>query len=138
MPTQSNVEAFEKNHSVDTGFMVFNERTYPNFCRMLNTLGVASQNSDMSFSVKCEHSGLEYQGSSLNGLFAQRGNLVRPSFYRMLRDVFRFNRRSVRILERSDPQLTLGDYLSQNKYGREFIDHYLIPMAAAIWFSSPQ
>ncbi len=131
------VNAFGGQYSVDTGFMVFNEWTYRNFCRMLQMLGVESQNSDMSFSVCCERSGLEYQGSSLNGLFAQRSNLLRPSFYRMLRDVIRFNRNSVQILQSSDSQLTLGEYLSQNSYGREFIDHYLVPMAAAIWSARP-
>ena len=131
------VEAFGGLFSVDTGFMVFNERTYPNFCRMLQMLDVASQNSDMSFSVHCRRSGLEYQGSSLNGLFAQRSNLFRPSFYRMLRDVFRFNRNSVAILESADSNLTLGEYLAKNEYSGEFIDHYLIPMAAAIWSARP-
>lgn len=131
------VEAFGEHICVDTGFMVFNERTYPNFCRMLQLIGVDSQDSDMSFSVRCERSGLEYQGSSLNGLFAQCGNLVRPSFYRMLRDVFRFNRESVGILHASESRLTLSEYLSQNAYSRQFIDHYLVPMAAAIWSARP-
>jgi len=131
------VEAFGNRFSVDTGFMVFNERTYPNFCRMLQTLGVPSQNSDMSFSVHCDRSGLEYQGSSLNGLFAQRSNLFRPSFYRMLRDVFRFNRESIEILGSPESHQTLDEYLSKHQYSREFIDHYLVPMAAAIWSARP-
>ena len=77
--------------TVDTGFMVFNDRTYPNFCRLLELLGVQSQPSDMSFSVSCPIQNFEYQGSSLDGLFAQRGNLLRPSFYRLLVDILRFN-----------------------------------------------
>ena len=81
---------------VDTGFMVFNRRTYPNFCRLLELLEITSQPSDMSFSVRCAKTGLEYQGSSLNGLFAQRLNCLRPSFLRMLRDIARFNRRGMK------------------------------------------
>ena len=80
--------------AVDTAFMVYNERTYPNFCRLLQILGVASQPTDMSFSMRCSRSGLEYQGSSLNGLFAQRANIFRASFHRMLADILRFNRRA--------------------------------------------
>jgi len=91
-------EAFGGDYAVDTGFMVFNDRTYAHFVRMLQLLGVAARDSDMSYSVRCGRSGLEYQGSSLNGLFAQRRNLLRPSFYRMLLDVLRFNRRSVELL----------------------------------------
>lgn len=97
--------------AADTGFMVFNDRTYPNFVRMLGMLNVPSRNSNMSFSVRCDKTGLEYQGGSLNGLFAQRRNLVRPSFYRMLRDVLRFNHRSLELLQGEDYELTLGQYL---------------------------
>jgi len=131
------VEAFGSTWSVDTGFMVFNDRTYPNFIRMLELLGVASQPSDMSFSVACRRTGLEYQGSSLNGLFAQRSNLMRPSFYRMLRDIFRFNREAPRVLETADDELTLAAFLDKNSYSREFAQHYLLPMTAAIWSAPP-
>ena len=79
-------------YPVDTGFMVYNERTYPNFCRLLRRLEIQTQPSDMSFSVSCERTGLEYEGSSLNGLFAQRSNILRPSFLKMLWDICRFNR----------------------------------------------
>jgi predicted NAD/FAD-binding protein len=130
-------EAFGRQYAADTGFMVFNDRTYPNFVRMLQRLGVTARNSDMSFSVRCDKTGLEYQGSSLNGLFAQRGNLLRPSFYRMLLDVLRFNRQSRELLQGEDTELELGRYLERNRYGREFIDHYLIPMGAAIWSAPP-
>ena len=91
----------------------------------------------MSFSVRCERTGLEYQGSSLNGLFAQRGNLVRPRFYRMLGDIVRFNRESPELLETEDDHLTIGEYLDQERYGHEFVEHYLVPMGAAIWSSEP-
>ncbi len=88
-------EVFGQRYAADTGFMVFNDRTYPNFIAMLDLLGVPARWSDMSFSVRCDRTGLEYQGSSLNGLFAQRRNLLRSAFYRMLLDVLRFNRRSL-------------------------------------------
>jgi uncharacterized protein len=130
-------EVFGSAYAADTGFMVCNDRTYPNFLRMLQMLGVTARNSDMSFSVRCDKTGLEYQGSSLNGLFAQRGNLLRPSFYRMLLDVLRFNRQSLELLQGEDDELELGQYLERNRYSREFIDHYLIPMGAAIWSAPP-
>ena len=131
-------EAFGGRYAADTGFMVFNERTYPHFVRLLQMLDVPARNSDMSFSVRCDRTGLEYQGSTLNGLFAQRRNLVRPSFYRMLLDVLRFNRRSLELLQGDDDELELGQYLERNRYSREFIDHYLIPMGAAIWSAPPE
>jgi predicted NAD/FAD-binding protein len=81
-----------ETHAVDTGFIVFNDWTYPNFIELLTELGVASQPSHMSFSVRVEQSGLEYNGTSLNSLFAQRRNLLRPSFHRMIREILRFNR----------------------------------------------
>ena len=129
--------AFGCQYAADTGFMVFNDRTYPNFVRVLQMLGVLVRNSDMSFSVRCDKSGLEYQGGSLDGLFAQRRNLVRPSFYRMLLDILRFNRRSLELLKGEDDELELGEYLSQGGYCRAFIENYLIPMGSAIWSAPP-
>jgi len=134
-------EAYGQPHVADVGFMVFNERTYPNFIRLLKLLGVASQPSDMSFSVRVDECDLEYQGSSLNGLFAQRRNLARPSFLRMLRDVVRFNREASQSLAgdlMDAPDLTLGEFAWARGYGREFLDHYLLPMTAAIWSAPPQ
>jgi predicted NAD/FAD-binding protein len=122
---------------IDTGFIVFNDRTYPNFEKLLGLLQVAVQPSDMSFSVRCERTGLEYNGSSLNGLFAQRRNMFRPSFYRMLRDILRFNRQAPTLLERPDDNLTMGAYLRAGGYRQEFIEHYLVPMGAAIWSAQP-
>src|SRR5271157_3896324 len=116
-------EAFGRQYAADTGFMVFNDRTYPNFIRLLKILTIPARNSDMSFSVRCDKTGLEYQGSSFNGLFAQRRNLLRPSFYRMLLDVLRFNRRSLELLQSEDDGLELGQYLDRNRYSREFIEH---------------
>lgn len=129
-----------QSFSVDTGFMVFNRRTYPNFCRLLEILGIDSQPSDMSFSVKCSRTGLEYQGNSLNGLFAQRRNLLRPSFLRMLRDIMRFNRRGVAATASDELKdgRSVGQFLEQCGVGRRFVDHYLAPMAAAIWSSKPR
>jgi predicted NAD/FAD-binding protein len=132
------VEPFGEALNVDTGFMVFNRRTYPNFVQLLSLLGIPERDSDMSFSVRCERTGLEYQGGSLNGLFAQRSNLLRPAFYRMLGDIVRFNRESLELLEGDDGQLTIGEYLDREGYGQRFIDHYLIPMGAAIWSSRPR
>jgi uncharacterized protein len=136
----TNTVSFEvsgRQYAADTGFMVFNDRTYPNFVRLLQILDIPARNSDMSFSVRCDKTGLEYQGSSLNGLFAQRHNLLRPSFYRMLLDVLRFNRRSAELLQDEDYDLELGQYLDRDRYSQEFIDYYLIPMGAAIWSAPP-
>ena len=123
---------------VDTGFIVFNRRTYPHFIELLAELGVASHDSAMSFSVHNEHSGLEYNGTSLNGLFAQRRNVVRPSFLRMVSDIVRFNREAPRLLDTEGEEITLGDYLARHRYSRPFLNDYLIPMGAAIWSTDPQ
>ena len=120
---------------VDTGFMVFNRKTYPKFCRMLELLGVDSQPSDMSFSVRCDKSGIEYNGSSLNGLFATRRNVCRPGFYRMIVDILRFNRLVVSESELESEKL--GDFLDRHQLGQAFRQQYLIPMLAAIWSAAP-
>lgn len=131
------VEHHGRHYAVDTGFIVFNDATYPNFIELLDTLGVESQASTMSFSVRCERTGLEYNGASLNALFAQRRNILRPTFLRMLRDILRFNREAPRLLLGTNPGLTLGEYLGDNGYSQAFIDHYIIPMGAAIWSARP-
>jgi predicted NAD/FAD-binding protein len=125
-------------YSIDTGFIVYNERTYPNFTRLLTCLGVASQPSEMSFSVACERSGLEYASRSLNAIFAQRRNLLRPSFRRMLSEILRFNGEARDLLATGDEKQTLGDYLCGAGYSTEFVDRYVIPMGAAIWSASPR
>jgi uncharacterized protein len=125
-------------YAVDTGFIVFNDRTYPRFIELLLELGVTWQPSDMSFSVRCEKTGLEYNGSSLNSLFAQRSNLVRPSFLRMVSDIVRFNRKAPAMLKHGAESISLGGYLSREGYSPYFIDHYIIPMGAAIWSSRPK
>ncbi|TVS14272.1 MAG: FAD-dependent oxidoreductase [Planctomycetaceae bacterium] len=131
-------QAWGRSWSADTGFMVFNDRTYPFFIKMLNLLGVSWQDSDMSFSVRCEKTGLEYQGSSFNGLFAQRSNLFRPSFYGMLREILRFNRQSLEVLLDDDDRMTMGEYLEKRRFSKPFVDRYLIPMTAAIWSARPR
>lgn len=118
--------------AIDTGFIVFNDKTYPNFIRLLERLGVASQESEMSFSVHEERSGLEWNGRDLSSIFVQKRNLARPSFLGMLRDIMRFNK-SARALARSEDEIRLGDYLARERYGRAFRERYLVPMAAAIW-----
>ena len=125
------------NFAVDTGFIVFNERTYPNLVKLLKRLGVAWKPSIMSFSVRCEATGLEYCPTNLDTLFAQRRNLLSPGFWRMLRDVGRFKRRSPELLD-ADDNLTLGRHLDTGGYSREFVDYFIIPMAAAIWSADPE
>ncbi|BCM25144.1 NAD(P)/FAD-dependent oxidoreductase [Methyloradius palustris] len=127
-----NIVHEKREYAVDTGFIVFNDRTYPNFIHMLEELGVAWRASNMSFSVKCEKSGFEYNGTTLNSLFAQRRNLFRPSFYRMIGNILRFNKESLALLE-DGAEIRLGDYLKQGGYSQQFIDYYIIPMGSAIW-----
>jgi len=125
--------------AVDTGFIVFNDRTYPNFIAMLDRLGVASQDTIMSFSVKCERTGLEYRGADLNGLFAQRRNLLNPKFYRLLMDMLKFFRLGEAMLEAdsdADESETVQDFLRRNKFSDQFVSQYFLPMGAAIWSSS--
>lgn len=131
------VEQAGRRYEVDTGFIVFNNRTYPNFVALLNQLGVASQRSNMSFSVHDGINGLEYNGASLNTLFAQRRNILRPSFLGMIRDILRFNRAAPSLLEEPGGELPLGELLARGRYGRPFIDHYIVPMGAAIWSTDP-
>ena len=135
------VEQGGRRYAIDTGFIVFNDWTYPNFIALLTALGVPWQFSNMSFSLRCERSGLEYNGTSVNSLFAQRRNLLNPGFLRMIADILRFNSRARELLAppmrpgHPDPQgsLTLGDYLARGGYSRAFIEHYIIPMGRAIW-----
>lgn len=131
------IDAFGKRYNIDTGFIVYNDWTYPNFIEMLNTLGVETQSSDMSFSVHDEASGLEYNGTSLNSLFAQRRNLFRPSFIGMIRDILRFNQEAPALLDEHQADMPFGEYLKLNGYGEKFIAHYVIPMGSAIWSASP-
>jgi uncharacterized protein len=131
------LQVYGRSVHADVAFMVLNRRTYPNFCQMLKLLGVETQNSDMSFSVRCWRTGLEYQGSSLNGLFAQRSNFLRAPFYRMLVDIARFNRRAINFCEFGDERTRLDEFLAGLGTGDAFREQYLIPMSAAIWSANP-
>ncbi|MGV6397085.1 NAD(P)/FAD-dependent oxidoreductase [Pseudomonas caspiana] len=127
-----------RDYSVDTGFIVFNDWTYPNFIKLLGQLGVGFKPTEMSFSVCDPKTGIEYNGNNLNSLFAQRSNLLSPTFWGMLRDILRFNREALADLEsqRIAAHITLGDYLQSHGYGQRFIEHYIVPMGAAIWSMS--
>jgi predicted NAD/FAD-binding protein len=122
-----------REYAIDTGFIVFNDRTYPNFIRLLDELGVSSKPTSMTFSVSCEQSGLEYRGADLNGLFAQRRNLFSPRFLGLLSELLRFNRQAEQLLATAPENQTVGEFFSQHRFGRQFIDKYFLPMASAIW-----
>jgi uncharacterized protein len=121
-------------HGVDTGFLVYNDRTYPNLIRLFGHLGVANAPSEMSFSVKIGAGELEWAGTNLATVFAQPANLVRPAFLRMLSDLLRFNRHATRLAAGGEAQHgTLGEFLDEHGYGQELRRYYLVPMAACIW-----
>ena len=127
-----------KTFAVDTGFLVFNERTYPNLIALLKELGVDSYATDMSFGVSLNYGKLEWAGTNLDSVFAQRSNLFSISFIRMLRDIMKFNAAAKHNLDRClISKISLGDLLMQDKYGSAFRNNYLLPMAAAIWSSKP-
>ena len=127
------VEFAGERAAIDTGFIVFNDWTYPNFLRLLDELQVGWRNSNMSFSVRCDQSGWEYNGGSLAGLFVQKRNLLRPSFWRMLVDVLRFNREAPAILHDPAETTTVAEFLQSGGYSRSFAERYLLPMGSAIW-----
>jgi len=128
-----NIVLEEQNYPVDTGFIVFNEHNYHFFCQFLRDLGVTSQPSDMSFSVVNALTGLEYNATTMDKLFCQRQNLLRPRFYRMVMDILRFYREAPALLNSTDDALTLGDYLQNNLYSEAFIDDHILPMGSALW-----
>ncbi|KAA8706301.1 NAD(P)/FAD-dependent oxidoreductase [Pseudomonas proteolytica] len=125
-------------YALDTGFIVFNDWTYPNFIRLLQQIGVPFKPTQMSFSVCAPEENVEYNGNNLNSLFAQRSNILSPGFWGMLRDILRFNRQAPLDLQeqRISAQMTLGEYLQAGNYGPRFIRHYIVPMGAAIWSMS--
>ena len=123
---------------IDTGFIVYNERNYPGLTNLFGELDVATQPSDMSFSVSSSLTGLEYRGTNVNTLLARRSNLVRPSFLRMVSDIPRFNRAARALLDHDDVALSLGEFLRREGFSRPFVDDYLIPLGAAIWSANPQ
>lgn len=125
--------------AVDTGFIVYNDRTYPRFMGLLSELGIAGQKTQMSFSVHNPQSGLEYNGHTLASLFAQRRNLINPRFWCLLRDILRFNRLAKQALAgKVDEDATLQSFLDEHRFSPFFARHYILPMGAAIWSSSLQ
>jgi predicted NAD/FAD-binding protein len=121
--------------AIDTGFIVCNDRTYPGFLALMRRLGVPLRPTTMSFSVRCERTGFEWNGGGLHEIFAQRSNLLRPSFLRMLWDIVRFHRQAAGF---AVADLTLGEVLARGRFGRRFAPHYLVPMMAAIWSAEPE
>lgn len=125
--------------AIDTGFIVYNDRTYPRFMGLLSELGLSGQKTQMSFSVHNPQSGLEYNGHSLSSLFAQRRNLVKPAFWGLLTEIVRFNRLAKQALAGAfDPGATLQTFLERHRFSPFFARHYILPMGAAIWSSSLQ
>jgi uncharacterized protein len=131
------VDTADETHHVDTGFIVHNDRNYPRFERLLDSVGVATQPAPMSFSVSDGRGGLEYNGASANGLFANRANLVSPSFHRMVRDLLRFNREAPALLGLNGAGPSLGEFLDEGGYSRVFVDRLLVPQASAVWSADP-
>ena len=124
----------EGRFEVDTGFIVFNDRTYPNFLRLIREINVDFQNADMSFSVKNPGSGLEYRGADLNGFFAQRSNLFRPRVYRILSGILKFNRISADFLENNQSEnMSVGEFFETYRFSELFVENYFLPMGSAIW-----
>jgi predicted NAD/FAD-binding protein len=132
------VETETALHRVDTGFIVYNDRNYPGFERLLERLGVESQNSDMGFSVSDERGEFEYNGASANGLFARRSSLLRPSFHRMVRDLLRFNREAPALIGLNGSGPTLLEFLEDGGYSREFVERLIVPQASAVWSADPR
>src|SRR5262245_45912350 len=131
------VDTEDATHHVDTGFIVFNDRNYPNFERLLTVLGVASQPSNMSFGVS-DGGDFEYNGASPNGLFANRSHLVAPWFHRMIADLVRFNANARRLLQRGDEGPSLGHWLDGGGYSQPFIERLIVPQASAVWSADPR
>jgi predicted NAD/FAD-binding protein len=132
------VDTAHETHDVDTGFIVFNDRNYPNFERLLGQLGVAWQASTMSFSVSDGHGDFEYNGASPNGLFAKRAHLITPWFHRMLADLARFNRAARELVAgHPGPGPSLAEWLEEQRFSRPFIDRLIVPQAAAVWSADP-
>lgn len=133
------VDDHGRSAPVDTGFMVFNRQTYPNLCRLFGELQVKPKPTDMSFSVQHRPSGIEFAGSSINHLFAQRRNLFRPRHWRMLQQIHRFNKEAVVALEDGSANGTsLQEFVDRRNYGKDFMDLYLVPMGSAVWSTPPK
>lgn len=125
-------------HNIDTGFIVFNDWTYPNFIKLITSLGVEYQPTEMSFSVTSEKANIEYNGNNINSLFAQRRNILRPRFWRIVRDILKFNKACKQMVadKRDTSLLTLQDIIEELQLSDDFARYYILPMCAAIWSSS--
>ena len=127
------VQGPDGSWAVDTGFIVFNEKNYPLFTKLLRQIGVASQPSDMSFSVRCDRTGLEYNGTTIRTLFVQKRNALNPAYLRMIADIMRFNRQAPKAIRNGAAGLSLGAYLEKSGYSDRLAEHYLVPMGSALW-----
>ena len=132
------VDTSDETHHVDTGFIVFNDRNYPSFERLLARLDVASQPSTMTFGVSDGLGDFEYSGGSANGLFAKRAHLVTPWFHRMVADLARFNRGARELLHHGDQGPSLGQWLEQQRFSRPFVERLIVPQASAVWSADPR
>jgi predicted NAD/FAD-binding protein len=132
------IDTPNETHHVDTGFIVFNDRNYPNFERLLRALGVASQPSEMSFSVSDGAGAFEYATGSPNGVFANRRHLATPTFHRMVADLSRFHRAARQLLEGGDEHVSLRDWLEQQRFSRAFIERLIVPQVSAVWSADPR
>ena len=132
------IEYSGKTYAIDTGFIVCNDKTYPNFLKLMDKIGIKRRPTEMSFSVKNIRNGLEYNGNNLNSLFAQRRNLLKPSFWRLINEILRFNKQCKELYSKNqiNPALTLGDFLVAEKFSQAFCENYILPMGAAIWSTS--
>ncbi|MEL7291781.1 MAG: NAD(P)/FAD-dependent oxidoreductase [Pseudomonadota bacterium] len=131
------VELDGKSYAVDTGFIVYNDRTYPNFIKLMNEIGVTGKPSQMSFSVRNDDNGLEYNGHTISTLFAQKRNWLNPKFYGFIFEILRFNRMVKEVAKKVEhSEQTLGDFLSQHAFSDFFSENYILPMGAAIWSST--
>lgn len=132
------VELDGHDYSIDTGFIVFNDRTYPNFLKLMSKIGVGKQETEMSFSVRNSQTGLEYNGHDLNTLFSQRKNIVSPKFWKLIYDIVRFNKKCKQLYEQDEipKSETLDSFLRRYGFSDFFSQHYILPMGAAIWSSS--
>ncbi|MDP4984790.1 NAD(P)/FAD-dependent oxidoreductase [Pseudoalteromonas tunicata] len=132
------IEYGGKTYAIDTGFIVCNDKTYPNFLKLMDKIGIKRRPTEMSFSVKNIRNGLEYNGNNLNSLFAQRRNLLKPSFWRLINEILRFNKQCKELYSKNqiNPALTLGDFLVAEKFSQAFCENYILPMGAAIWSTS--
>ncbi|MEW6983160.1 NAD(P)/FAD-dependent oxidoreductase [Colwelliaceae bacterium 6471] len=132
------IELEGRSYAIDTGFIVFNDKTYPNYLALLDEIGVDKQPTEMSFSVHNSQTGLEYNGHNLNTLFAQRRNIFNPKFWSLVKEILRFNKLCKQLFELDDfdEKYTLGQFLHHHHFSQFFAEHYILPMGAAIWSSS--